>query len=141
MLHCLHTRSTCVLASAFYVALVSSHLETVLNDISEYIALVVEMTAVLIIGLASTRALVRIVRGVLASSGIDEKRETWLEFARWLIAGLTFQLAADIVHTTISPTWDDIGQTGAIAVIRTFLTFFLDRDIQKSRQSERLASP
>ena len=42
------------------------------------------------------------------------------------MAGLTFQLAADIVHTTVTPGWDEIGRVAAIAVIRTFLTFFLD---------------
>ena len=53
-----------------------------------------------------------------------------LGFAHWLIAGLTFQLAADIVHTTVTPGWDEIGRVAAIAAIRTFLTFFLDRDIE-----------
>jgi uncharacterized membrane protein len=106
-------------------------LEAVLNEISEYVALVVEAAAVVLVGVASAQALVRIVCGVFASFTFDEKRAIWLEYARWLVAGLTFQLAADIVHTTISPTWDDIGQTGATAVIRTLLTFFLDRDITK----------
>jgi uncharacterized membrane protein len=31
----------------------------------------------------------------------------------------------------ISPTWQDIGELGAIAVIRTFLNFFLERDLEK----------
>jgi uncharacterized membrane protein len=41
----------------------------------------------------------------------------------------------------ISPTWQDIGQLGAIAVIRTFLNFFLERDLEKydevSSESEK----
>jgi uncharacterized membrane protein len=112
----------------------------VLNEISEYVALAIETTAVIVVALASANAVIRIVRMIFASSALDEKRAIWLEFARWLVAGLTFQLAADIVHTTISPTWHDIGQTGAIAVIRTFLTYFLDRDIQKSRRTEERAT-
>jgi uncharacterized membrane protein len=51
-----------------------------------------------------------------------------MRLARWLIAGLTFQLAADIIETSVAPSWDEIGQLAAIAVIRTFLNFFLDRD-------------
>jgi uncharacterized membrane protein len=66
-----------------------------------------------------------------------QRRETWLTFARWLIAGLTFQLAADIVQTTVAPTWDEIGRVAAIAGIRTFLTFFLDRDIDAVRERQR----
>ena len=55
----------------------------------------------------------------------------------WLVAGLTFQLASDIVRSAIAPTWNDIGQLGAIAVIRTFLTYFLDRDLAEQRRLQR----
>jgi uncharacterized membrane protein len=55
------------------------------------------------------------------------------------VAGLTFQLAADIVHTAIAPTWDDIGRLGAIAVIRTFLSYFLERDVEEVRRRQHPA--
>jgi uncharacterized membrane protein len=59
-----------------------------------------------------------------------------LKYAHWLAAGLTFQLAGDIVHTAVAPTWDDIGRLAAIAVIRTFLTYFLERDIRELREQQ-----
>jgi len=40
-------------------------------------------------------------------------------------------LAADIVRTAISQSWTDIGQLGAIAVIRTFLNYFLEKDVER----------
>ena len=82
--------------------------------------------------LEASIGMVRIAVARRASSA--EQRDVWLGFARWLVAGLTFQLAADVVRTTISPTWDDIGRIAAIAAIRTFLTFFLDRDIEAMRR-------
>jgi uncharacterized membrane protein len=48
----------------------------------------------------------------------------------WLLLGLEFELAADIVASIVSPTWQDIGELGAIAVIRTFLNYFLERDLE-----------
>ena len=36
----------------------------------------------------------------------------------WLLLALEFELAADIIRSAIAPTWQDIGQLGAIAVIR-----------------------
>ena len=48
---------------------------------------------------------------------------------RWLVLGLQFTLAADIIKTAVAPTWEDIGQLGAIAAIRTFLNYFLTRDL------------
>ena len=56
-------------------------------------------------------------------------RAVLLRYGRWLVAGLTFQLAADIIETSIAPSWQEVGQLGAIAVIRTFLNFFLERDL------------
>jgi len=35
-------------------------------------------------------------------------------FAGWLVLALEFLLAADILRTAISPTWNDIGQLAAI---------------------------
>ena len=52
----------------------------------------------------------------------------WGRYARWLIAGLTFQLAADIIETSVTTSWEAIARVAAIAVIRTFLNFFLERD-------------
>jgi uncharacterized membrane protein len=63
-------------------------------------------------------------------------REIWLRYGRWLVAGLTFQLAADIIGTSIAPNWQEVGQLGAIAVIRTFLNFFLERDLGELRDGK-----
>jgi len=59
-------------------------------------------------------------------------RRMWLAFAHWLVAALTFELAADIVSTTVAPTWPDLGKLAAVAAIRTFLTYFLDRDVERA---------
>jgi hypothetical protein len=42
-----------------------------------------------------------------------------LAFARYLTLALELQLAADILSTSVAPTWDRIGKLAAIAVIRT----------------------
>jgi uncharacterized membrane protein len=36
--------------------------------------------------------------------------------AGWL-PGQTFQIAADVIETSIAPMWEEIGRLGAIAVI------------------------
>ena len=58
----------------------------------------------------------------------------------WLILGLEFMLAADIVRTAISPTWQQTGQLAAIAVIRTFLNYFLEKDIEKYAEPRPVAN-
>ncbi|MER7268109.1 DUF1622 domain-containing protein [Micromonospora carbonacea] len=67
-----------------------------------------------------------------------------LTLGRFLTLGLEFQLAADILRTAVSPTFDQIGKLAAIAAIRTALNFFLRREIaQEKRQidPDRPADP
>ena len=70
-----------------------------------------------------------------AASAI-RKKEIWVRFATWLILALEFELAADVLRTAISPTWDDVGQLAAIAAIRTGLNYFLEKDIDKYGQTQ-----
>ena len=37
-------------------------------------------------------------------------RKIWMHFTTWLLLGLEFELAADVIRTAIAPTWLDIGQ-------------------------------
>jgi uncharacterized membrane protein len=110
-------------------------MEALLHDIARYIALGVEAIAILIIVIGSIEAVVNIVRLLAASQPTSmQKRTVWLEFAGWLVAALTFQLAADIVTTSFSPTWDEVGRLAAVAAIRTFLSYFLDHEVENTRR-------
>lgn len=60
-----------------------------------------------------------------------------LELARYLALALEFQLAADILSTAVAPSWDQIGKLGAIAVIRTGLNFFLQREMHERPAGSR----
>ena len=55
-------------------------------------------------------------------------------FAGWLVVALEFQLAADIVGTIISPGTAHLVELGAIALIRTFLNYFLSRELKEEME-------
>ena len=114
-------------------------MEELLILTARYVALGLNALAILAIGIGAVEAVAGIARSMFAGGDHDERREVWLSFARWLVSGLTFQLAADIVQTTAAPTWDEIGRVAAIAGIRTFLTYFLDRDIEAANERTRPA--
>ena len=71
---------------------------------------------------------------MFASRDGHYEREVWLRLGRWLVAGLTFQLAADVLETAITTSWDEVARLAAIAAIRTFLNYFLERDLGEIRQ-------
>lgn len=108
-------------------------MDITLHEIAHYVSNAIELVAITVISIGVIEAVIGMVRVGIHT---QDRRLVWLNFARWLVAGLTFQLAADVVNTSFDPTWDEIGHLGAIAVIRTFLSFFLDREMEA--KSERL---
>ena len=58
----------------------------------------------------------------------------------WLALALEFQLGADIVATTINPSWQSLGELGLLAVIRTFLNYFLQRELAEQERLVKAAS-
>ncbi|HHR5886257.1 TPA: DUF1622 domain-containing protein [Providencia alcalifaciens] len=51
-------------------------------------------------------------------------------FGNWLAMSLEFQLAADILLTTVDPDLDSLIKLAIIAVIRTFLNYFLAKELE-----------
>ena len=109
-------------------------MEETFKEIAGKIALGVEVVAALLIAIGALEALVRLLIPAAAHKArapFSKRREVFLRFGVWLLLGLEFELAADIVRSAISPNWTDIGQLGAIAAIRTFLNYFLEKDIHE----------
>jgi uncharacterized membrane protein len=111
-------------------------MEELLKQLATYVALAIELIGIVVVTVGSLEAAAATARALFTKMSDSARRAAWLKYARWLAAGLTFQLAGDIVHTAVAPTWDDIGRMAAIAVIRTFLTFFLERDIREVREEQ-----
>jgi len=55
-------------------------------------------------------------------------------FGGWLVVALEFQLAADIASTIVSPTSAHLIELGAIALVRTFLNYFLGKELKEDNQ-------
>ncbi len=105
---------------------------------SEQSIVILDGIALIVILIGTIEACFHIVRSTFfAQADGAERRGIWLGYARWLVAGLTFQLAADIVETSIHSDWQTIGRIAAIAAIRTFLNFFLERDLAEIRERQR----
>ncbi len=105
---------------------------TVVNVVS-WLKLLIETTGAIIIAIGVVLAFVEFVK-VLSSAKPEGYTKIRLLLARYLALALEFQLGADILSTAISPSWDQIGKLGAIAVIRTALNFFLSREMQEEKK-------
>lgn len=106
-------------------------LEAIFQETALLVALGVEAAAMLCVAIGSIEAMAAVVRQLLRrTSSLRSRRDIWFRFATWILLALEFTLAADVVRTAVAPSWDDIGKLGAIAAIRTVLSFFLSKDIE-----------
>lgn len=114
-------------------------LEGLVRLIAQFVARLAELSAALIVAFAVLKALYFVLRVFWKRDAVPDHRKEDLRLAlgRWLAIALEFLLAADIVLTAIAPTWQDIGQLGAVALIRTALNFFLQREFRAQAERRR----
>jgi uncharacterized membrane protein len=115
-------------------------LEELFKQYASHVALFVEAVAAVVITFGALQAIVNLVNPSRKDPArpFRRKKMIWMRFGIWLLLGLEFELAADIVRTAIAPTRTEIGQLGAIAVIRTFLNYFLEKDVERYGEEETL---
>lgn len=68
---------------------------------------------------------------VIVATSRDPKKfnPVRLTLGRFLIVGLEFQLASDLLRTAVAPSYDQIGKLAAVAAIRTGLDYFIGREL------------
>jgi uncharacterized membrane protein len=108
-----------------------------LVSLTESTALLIDGLALIVIVGGTIGAVVGVVQILRRPASDHERRLVWLRYARWLVAGLTFQLAADIIETSVSADWLAIGRLAAIGAIRTFLDVYLERSVTDVRERQR----
>ena len=103
---------------------------SLIENAGYFLSLILELTSVLCIGVGFISAILILLQSRRLHASPMHRRMK-LKFGGWLALALEFQLASDIVKTTITPTYDNLIQLAAVAVIRTFLTYFLNRELKE----------
>lgn len=100
--------------------------------ITKHLSSFIEVLAAVVIGIALLQFLYRYVRNLTKPHTEKENQNVRIQFGSSLTVALELLLAADILATAIAPTWDDIGKLAAIAVLRTALNYFLERELKNN---------
>ncbi len=102
----------------------------IVQIVSNRVVTVFQMLAILVITIGIIKAMLMYFKDALfgknARKAIQESR---MELGHSFSLGLGFLIGASILHTTIAPTWNDIGHLSSIIAIRTILNYFLMREI------------
>jgi uncharacterized membrane protein len=100
--------------------------------ITKHLSSTVEIIAAIVIGISLLKFLYKYFTNVFETSDGSVNQALRIQFGSSLAIALELLLAADILATAIAPTWDDIGKLAAIAVLRTALNYFLERELKST---------
>ena len=117
-------------------------MEEIFVEAARKIGLVIEAMAVLVVAFGALDAFLKLLWVALTPRVTHgERKAIWRGFGMWLLLGLEFELAADIVGSVFSPSWQEVAKLGAIAVIRTFLNYFLESDLENAAEAPAVDPP
>lgn len=110
-------------------------MEELLHHSALLLSRLLEAATLILLAIGASLAFWNMVRGAIEGLPANElSLGVWQGMSRWMMVGLEFLLAADLVSTVVSPSWDELGRLAVIATIRTVLGFFLGRDLEAARR-------
>ena len=110
-------------------------MKTVAEAVKIYISYAAEIVAALIIGIA----LLKMLHGYskVLHQNSEKKEILRVRFGSSVAIALEMLLGADVLATAVAPSWDDIGKLAAIAVLRTALNYFLQKELEHLQNEKR----
>ncbi len=108
--------------------------QTILSA-ARWLELGIETVGAIIIGIGIILAILRLVRHFRHKQPGDFNHIR-LTLGKYLVLALEFQVAADILATSIAPNLEQIGKLAAVAAIRTVLNYFLTKELESERRRE-----
>src|SRR5215510_2506784 len=105
-------------------------MESIAKNITLGVSHTVEILAGLIIGAAVLQVLWNYARSFVKTDFAISKEGIRVQFGSSVAVALELMLGADVLATAVAPSWNDIGKLAAIAIIRTALNYFLERELK-----------
>lgn len=108
----------------------------------EIIATILDVLSIAVIVWGVFLAIINFLKSIV-------KRDSFLEITgvnnriknslgSYILLGLEILICADIIHTILDPNFNDIIMLAAIVVIRTVISFFLQKEIDAADKKESL---
>lgn len=97
-----------------------------------------EIIAALVVGAALCRLIFDYAGPVFSNKTEPGAEETRVRFGSAVAMALEILLGADVLATAVAPSWDDLGKLAAIAVLRTALNYFLEKELQAVHHKSNL---
>jgi uncharacterized membrane protein len=106
-------------------------MEEIAKQVTINVSHAVEILAAIIIGIAVIKTLANYFSLLKSSVSKITKEEIRVQFGSSVAVSLELLLGADVLATAVAPSWDDIGKLAAIAILRTALNYFLEKELKQ----------
>ncbi|MCP1167515.1 DUF1622 domain-containing protein [Limimaricola litoreus] len=106
----------------------------------EWIAAIIDLFAIALLLIGALRFIVGVVRAETRGDdtarvqGMNRER---IELGRYILAGLELFIVSDIIHTALSLAFADLVFLGLLVIIRSLISFFLDRELEQVKHELR----
>lgn len=108
-----------------------------LVSLLDWVAAGIDLCAILLLLLGALRFIGGVAASELSREGSARVRGTnrqRVELGRYILAGLELLIVSDIIHTSISLALADLVFLGLLVIIRSLISFFLDRELGELRR-------
>ncbi len=108
-------------------------MEEAAKTITIIISHTLEIISAVVIAAALVKLLISYLNSIIKPAyGLSAMKARML-FGSSVAVSLELLLGADVLATAVAPSWDDIGKLAAIAVLRTGLNFFLEKELKHQK--------
>lgn len=112
-------------------------MEEIAKNITIYISHTLEIISATVIAAALLKLVASYFQSFLKTKNGFSAMQARVTFGSAVSVSLELLLGADVLATAVAPSWDDIGKLVAIAILRTALNYFLERELSTGLHSEK----
>lgn len=110
-------------------------MEEIAKAITIYVSHTLEIVAAVVIGFAVIKLMFDYSASYVSRKNILSSEDARIHFGSSVAVALELLLGADVLATAVAPSWDDIGKLAAIAVLRTALNYFLEKELKHTKST------
>jgi uncharacterized membrane protein len=103
----------------------------------EWTSAAIELAAIALLVIGAARFILGVAIAEIARTGAKRVQRTnreRIELGRYILAGLELFIVADIIRTALTLALADLMFLGLLVVIRSLISFFLDRELKELRK-------
>jgi uncharacterized membrane protein len=113
----------------------------IVSTLNDWVVSLCQLLALFVIVTGIVKALIIYSQHIFTStSSAIAFQGSRLELGYGFSLGLSFLLGGSILKTTITPSWNELGQLAAIIALRTILNYLLLQAIDKSAEDSKSQS-